>query len=506
MRHIFTAVKLIPISFFLLFASNSFCAIVLPDIIASGMVLKQKSEVALWGCDKSGIGIKVITEWNKKEYKTITDERGQWKVYVKTPHAGGPYNITIEGTNRILLTDILIGEVWFISGQSNVGWSFREEKDGLEFIDSINNDNIRLFQVPRQIKERKSTSFAKPEKWKISNAKNLKNFSSMGYYFAFQLYKELNVPIGIVSSAWAGTGIESWIPYDVQNSNLQLKKSIDRWNDWQTNYKQDSIKYKNDLTKWLQDSIDGVVGKKIKFPKSLYMMNRPHCKPGVLFNGMIFPCIPYTISGLLWYQGENNVEWANEYECQLENFIDSWRNSWNLQFPVIVGQLTNFNYPSPERAAVVREAQLKMKRKKNTYVICTIDIGDSNDVHPVDKKPFGKRFAYMALDKVYGLKKIHADYPVVNQIKRKGNQIILCFSNAKNLYVKGNALNDVLIWGKDGKRVVAEAYIKGEKLILYSNDIEKPMGVSYAVDKNVIANLYNQQDLPAFPFFIELND
>jgi len=490
----------------LFFSTVPLIAITLPDIIANGMVLKQKSEVVLWGWDEPDRNITINTGWNNKKYYVQTDKNGEWKVYVKTPKAGGPYNIEINGSNTVNLTDILIGEVWLTSGQSNMGWAFYEEKDGLEYIKNIDNRNIRFFNVPRDIREKDNKQFGKPTEWKVSNVQTLKNFSAMSYYFALQLQKELNVPVGIICAAWAGTSIESWISYDLQNSDPLLKKAINRWDGWKANQKQDSIKYEAALLAWEKDSLNGIVKDKVKMPKSVYMIKRKHYEPGSIYNGMISPCLPYSISGLIWYQGENSIEWADEYEYQLSKFIDGWRDSWNINFPVLVGQLTNFNYPSPQRAAVLRDAQLEADKKKDTYVICTIDIGDNNDVHPVDKKPFGKRFSDIALNKVYGLKQFPASYPTVNKWERKDNQIIVSFNNAKGLHTKAGELNDILIWGEDGKKLPAQVSIKGNKLIISNNNIDKPVGTSYAVDEDVNANLYNQLNLPAFPFTIKINN
>ncbi len=503
-RHLKFSKSLFFCAFLICIGNSDAATTILPDIISNNMILKQKSNVALWGWDKPKTNIAINTGWNNKEYRTKTDKNGQWKIFVKTPAAGGPYNILIEGTDRISLSDILIGEVWFTSGQSNMGWSFFEEKDGLKFIKNINNKKIRLFLVPHRTEEKECKRFENNVAWKNSNAETLKYFSSMSYYFAARLQERLNVPIGIISASWAGTGIESWISSDLQNSDNQLKKSIDRWNGWLGRYKEDSIKYENTVTLWKKDSVNDAIRARVKMPKSLYMISRPHNKPGGPYNGMICPCIPYAISGLIWYQGENSVEWADEYEHQLESLIDSWRNSWNQNFPVLVGQLTNFNYPSPEKAAVLRAAQLKMTKKKGTYVICTIDIGNPENVHPVDKKPFGKRFADMALNKIYGFKEFPADYPMVNKAERTENKILITFHNAKGLQIKGNELNDVLIWEDNNKKVKAQTQIKENRLIIYSDSIRNPAGVSYAVDNNVKANLYNEYDLPAYPFILKL--
>jgi hypothetical protein len=213
--------------------------------------------------------------------------------------------------------------------------------------------------------------------------------------------------------------------------------------------------------------------------------------------------MPYTISGLIWYQGENSVEWADEYEYQLQSMIDSWRAGFHLDFPVLVGQLTNFNYPSAERAAILRDAQLKAREIKDTYIICTIDIGNADDVHPDDKLPFGQRFADMALSKIYGRKK-NADYPVAEKAVAKGDKIVVSFNFVKELRIKGGELNDIWVTDATGEKRKVKAFTKRNKLIIGCENIQNPVKVSYAVENNVNANLYNKNGLPAFPFTLSV--
>lgn len=473
-------------------------ATVLPALISDNMVLKQQSEVALWGWDNPGTTILVHTSWNKRAYEVKAGLDGKWNVSISTPKAGGPYQILINGTDKIELKNVLIGEVWFTSGQSNMGWSVAEEKSAENVLKSAEHENIRIFHVPRQVADQQECEFKKGTSWKKCTAESVRNFSAMSYYFAVFLQDKLNIPIGIISASWAGTGIESWLSLDVQNLDTKLKKPIDRWHQWEKDFLQDSIIYVE----------NGRVGKvdaqgRVQKPKSLYMLERPHCKPGTLYNGMIYPCMPFTISGLVWYQGENSVEWADEYEYQLSNMIDSWRSGFGSDFPVLVGQLTNFNYPSAERAAMVRDAQLNVQGKRDTHVICTIDIGTANDVHPNNKLPFGQRFADMALNKVYG-KPGMTDYPVAKKVVAQDDQAIVYFTDAKELQIQGDSIQGIRADDATGKRIKVEVTTEKNKLILRGCQIRNVVKVSYAVDNNVKANLYNEANLPAFPFTLQV--
>lgn len=472
---------------------------ILPGLIGNDMVLKQKSKVAFWGWDKPGTDISVETSWNNRKYVAKTGLDGKWNMYISTPEAGGPYHILINGTDRIELNNVLIGEVWFTSGQSNMGWSIIEEKEAESILKNADHANIRLFHVPRHVSDRKESVFGKNAVWKECNAETVRHFSAMSYHFAVFLQEQLNVPIGIISASWAGTGIESWLSYDLQASDDNLRKATDRWWKWKKDFPHDSIAYAEKLALQEENLAKGTAREIVKKPKSVHMLERPHCKPGSLYNGMVHPCMPYTISGLIWYQGENSVEWADEYEYQLQSMIDSWRAGSHLDFPVLVGQLTNFNYPSAERAAILRDAQLKAREKKDTYVICTIDIGNADDVHPDDKLPFGQRFADMALSKIYGRKKI-ADYPVAEKAVAKGDKIVVSFNLVKELRIKGGELNDIWVTDATGEKRKVKAFTKRNKLIIGCENIQNPVKVSYAVENNVNANLYNKNGLPAFPF------
>lgn len=493
--------------FFLLFFSFSLidlqAEVLLPSLISDNMVLKQKSKVALWGWDTPGTNVQVETGWNGKVYKAVAGTDGKWSLNVSTPKAGGPFQIWIDGTNRVTLDNVMVGEVWFTSGQSNMGWSVAEEKNSENVLKNAKHDNIRLFHVPRQVSDRKEMKLRKQASWKSCDAKSVKHFSAMSYYFAVLLQEKLNVPVGIISASWAGTGIESWLSYDLQESDSKLRKSIERWDAWERAYSKDSAMYAEKMLVWQKDTARGIVNKPVKKPKSVHMLERPHCKPGALYNGMVYPCMPYTISGLIWYQGENSVEWADEYEYQLQNFIDSWRNGFRSDFPVLIGQLTNFNYPSAERAAIVRDAQLKAGEKDNTYVICTIEIGNPDDVHPNNKVPFGERFAGAALNKVYGKAGL-ADYPIAEGAIKKGSEVVVKFKYAKGLWVKGDALNDVSVYDANGHKMDVKTRIERNKLIIYGDNVRNAVKVSYAVDNDVKANLYNGDNLPAFPFTLSI--
>ncbi len=489
------------LTFFLLTIPSLNARLHLPAIIGDHMVLKQKSEVPLWGWEDSNTIIQVVTSWNGKTYQTKSDNEGGWKIFVKTPSAGGPHSITINGKNTVQLSDIMIGEVWLSSGQSNMEWTLKRDAKADSTLKYANNPNIRLFKVPRQISETEQKNFAGNASWKISSPESAAEFSAMTYYFASDIQKKLNVPVGVINASWGGVGIETWISREATFSDSELQKPAERWAEWLIEYPKDSIKYEQDKLSWKEDSIKGVKRARPQEPRSVVAISRPHRKYSVLYNGMIAPCIPYAITGILWYQGTSNVNWPDEYEHQLNTLIQSWRKAWGQgDFCALVGQLTVFGYSSPENAALLREAQLNQRKLKNTYVFCSIDLGMLNDVHPPAKLPYGQRFAYLALNKVYKIKDVPFTSPILQSVKKKDNELIICLKNARGLHISGNKLNDIFI-SYDGKDYQpATATIENNKLVVSCPGISSTISVKYAWDNPVNPNLYNGDGLPVFPF------
>lgn len=473
----------------------------LPDIIADHMVLKQKSMVPLWGTEMPGEKIKVETSWDGREYETVANTKGEWKVMVKTPAGGGPYTIRFTGTSKIVLNDVLVGEVWLSCGQSNMAFRMRQDSQSAAMLPKATNKQIRLFRPARKIAQEETTSYgAKKTDWLVCSPENVREFSAMTYYFAEELQQKLKVPVGVINVSWGGVSIESWLAPSVIFLDEVMKKPVQRWEKWKSDYARDSVKFVADSLAFEVKR----VGKKPELPQSVYMMRRPHRQYSVLYNGMVAPCLPYAISGMLWYQGTSSMEWSNEYERQLNELITSWRKAFgHPDMPVIIGQLTAFNYQHEDRAYQLRNAQLNQRKLKNTYVFCTMDHGDLKDIHPTHKQPYGLRFAGLALDKVYHLKGIASMCPSFKEMKRDGNRLIISFNDVEGLHVKGN-LDGIYIAGATGDFVKAKAQIVGSQLIVSSDEIEAPIRVHYLYHNTANIPLYNAANLPAFPFYEKL--
>lgn len=475
--------------------------ILLPAIIADHMVLKRNSVVALWGTEIPGAKITITVSWDDKIYETVADKQGKWISRVNTPSAGGPYTIHFSGNNQVRVNDVLIGEVWLSSGQSNMQWIMSRDSQAETMLPQANNSNIRLFKVGRQKSETEEDEFAEGTVWEICSPRSVANFSAMSYYFALDLHGQLDVPVGIINASWGGTPIESWISTTTIMSDPILEKAVKRWDALEKSYEQDNADYIRKLKKFRQGEIKNNPQK----PQSVLMIERDFRKYGVLYNGMIAPCTPYTISGVLWYQGTANVGFAHEYEYQLASLIRTWRSTFNNEeLPVIIGQLTVYKGYDLLNGYTLRMAQLNQNKIPNTYVFCTMDIGLLNDLHPPHKQPYGQRFAAMALNKVYGQKDIPCMCPQMKEVKIENSTLEISFYDGEGLYIKGEKLEDIFIAGEDGKFFPADVKIRGNKLIVSHTDISKPKIVRYLFNNTDKANLFNAADLPVFPFVVEI--
>lgn len=477
--------------FFILLSNVFFANVTLPSIFCDHMVLQQKSNVNFWGNADPNEIIKISSTWLLKAAITKADSNGKWKLKIATPKASfKDQTILIIGNNTIQINNVLIGEVWFTSGQSNMEWTMRRVKDNKKELSEANYSNIKLFNITKKIANSPQENFPKNCKWVPCDSISVKEFSAMSYYFARDLHTNLNVPVGIITANWGGTGAECWTPEEENRSYPQLKNLYIRWANWDANKVKDSISFAEAKANKI----------KTEEPQSIYMTSRPHRRPSVLFNGMVAPLIPYTIKGVAWYQGTSNREWANEYFEQMCALINGWRKHWNNpKLPFYFLQLTIYKYSDSNLASIIRENQLKTLKLPYTAMCPTMDIGDLNDLHYPYKLPFGRRLANIALAKSYA-KKIDFCGPLYSNYKIKKDRIQIDFKYCSKLNYIGNSLNDIFIAGSDRKFIPAQAYIKNNKLIVFSPLIKDPVAVRYAWNSTDKANLFNGAKLPASPF------
>jgi len=458
------------ISFFLLFLIISIfteAKIQLPSLFCDHMVLQQQTDAAIWGKASPGATVKITTSWDHKHYSVKAGTDGNWKVKVKTPVAGGPYQITLSDGNEMKLRDILIGEVWLCSGQSNMqmpvkGGNNNPVIGSNHAIATSANAAIRFFAVDidKSLKPLDNVS----GKWEECRPEQVANFSAVAYFFGQMLQNVLDVPIGLIRSSYGGSRIEPWM------SEEGLKP-----------YKWVNLPDRND-----ESSVS------------------PLTSPTVLFNAMIHPFVGYAIKGVIWYQGESNVSEPDHYRELLPGLINDWRSVWGIgDFPFYCVQIAPFDYGDNSiNSAFLREAQLKaVNTVSNSGLVCLIDAGEEKNIHPANKKIIGERLAYLALAKTYSKKGFEYSGPVFKTMTVKGNLVTLTFSHAENgLTTFGRELNYFKIAGKDKHFYPAHAVITETGIDLFSIQVDQPVAVRYAFDDFVVGELYNTEGLPASSF------
>jgi sialate O-acetylesterase len=475
----------------------------LPSVINSHMVLQQKSKVPLWGWANPGEIVSITTEWGKTSMVKTSGE-GKWMVKINTPEAGGPYRITFRGENVIELTDVLIGEVWVCSGQSNMVRSLKGSLDSEQDIAQANFSKIRLFKA-------KLSAASKPQddcdgNWNECTPENAKDFSAVAYYFGKELHDKLFVPIGLIQTAWGGSNAEAWMSIKALSGNTSFKPILDRFKIEKEEYQIQKTTYDRSLTDWEKLAEEAVkAGKPAPAKPKSPVLSSNH-SPSYLYNGMLYPFIPYGIKGVIWYQGENNAGNGRSYQYRqlLPDLISNWRKDWNLgSFPFYFVQLPPFNYKNPDGSALaeLREAQLLTLSLKNTGMAVTMDIGDSLNVHPKNKKDIGKRLALWALAKDYKQKRIVYSGPIYKSMKIQDDRIIIAFEHiGGGLIASGGLLKTFTIAGEDKKFIKGSAVIIDNKIVVKALGINKPVAVRYAWRNSDVPNLFNKEGLPASSF------
>lgn len=446
----------------------------LPQIFSNGMVLQRHQPIAVWGWADPGEQVKVSL--NKQQQETTADSKGKWKLALSPEEAGGPFQLVVSGKNTLKLSDVLIGEVWICSGQSNMEWSVANSDNAEQEIARANSPRIRHIKIPRKTAGEPLDDIGESLEWKQANPQNVGDFTAVGYFYARELEKQLDVPIGLINTSWGGTMVETWISKEALGKDKSLKKAVQVFE----NVPADTVQ-KN---------------------------TNPNRYPTLLFNAMINPLIPYTIKGAIWYQGESNAGRAYEYRTSFPMMIKDWRKRWELgDFPFYFVQLASFKAAGGTSAtgstwAELREAQHLTLSLPRTGEAVTIDIGNTNDIHPRNKQDVGKRLAAIALHDSYKKNVVYSG-PEYQKHKISGNQVTIHFDHVHGgLTAKGSdKVVGFEIAGADQKFYPAEARIEGEAIVASSSSVAQPKAIRYAwADDPGTSNLFNKEGLPAVPF------
>lgn len=435
----------------------------LPAIFGDHMVLQQHTSAPVWGWADPMEEITLSSSWDGANYTAKADSYGRWTLSIQTPAAGGPYELTIRGRNTVHIKDILIGEVWLGSGQSNMQWSAQAGIDGAEeAVSAADYPEIRFFQVGRR--SANAPQLDLEGHWEVCTPESMAEFSAVGYFFARRLHGELQIPIGVIHSSWGGTPAETWIRASRIAEDDRLRKAAT----------------------------------KIK--------PMPWCPeaPGQTFNSMIAPLIPFPLAGVIWYQGETNAANPESYTAMFHTLIESWRTEWNSEFPFYFVQIAPFRYEEPEAGVKVRDAQRRALSVPNTGMVVTSDIGNVDDIHPRNKSDVGLRLAHWALAKTYSRENIPYSGPLYESMRIEGRKVRLHFQHAENgLLAEGGPLTHFEIAGADGAFVEAAAKIDGSTVVVQAREVKEPKAVRFAWGNTATPNLFNREGLPASSFTTE---
>lgn len=462
----------------LLCVSQAVADVSLPKIVGSNMVLQRESEVRLWGTADPGEDVTIVVDWLDTRLSTRADAKGDWSVSLKTGKAGGPHAVSISGKNTIKLTNILFGEVWLASGQSNmemplikVSGAYTGIKDAADEVANAKYPDIRLFQagnfsskVPLDDVQPGITMYGIPPAkcvWQECSPETVPVFASTAYFFARELHRQLKVPIGIIDSSWGGTPAEAWTPI-VGLKKLKLDADVKQA---ETRAQQSDQKI-----------------------------------PSRLYNGMIHPLRKYRIKGVVWYQGEGNSGRANRYRELFSTMITQWRAAFEHEFPFYFVQISPFNY-GRTNSAYLREAQLETLSLRGTGMAVTMDIGNLKDIHPKNKQEVGRRLALWALAKDYG-KDIPFSGPLYRESKTEGTKIRLKFRYADTGLATsdGKPPTHFELAGSDKVFHPAAAVIDGAEIVVSSKEVAEPQAVRFAFSNTAMPNLTNMHGLPASSF------
>ena len=507
--------KLDPLRSFVLLAvvAASFCAsspasaqLALPRILSSHMVVQRDLPVHVWGTSAPGDPVSV--SFRGEERTTTAAPSGRWSLYLKPGSAGGPFEMTVSGTEpaneagpgapqKITLSDVLVGDVWVASGQSNMEFAMRQAATADADLPKADNPRIRLLIVNKKASEYPLDDID-TDGWAASSPQSAKNFSAVGWYFARDIEQREQVPVGVVDSTWGGTVADAWTREAALGADAALAPVFVQWGEM-TERESDALLRDRDQTR--QRAEAKVAGKsEPQFPWHPTLLS---WGPGMLWNGMIAPLTPFPIRGVIWYQGESNsaLRRAPLYERVFSTMIEDWRRQWGLgDFPFLFVQISNFKSNESEDWAELREQQLKTLVLRNTAMAVTIDIGNPDNVHPTDKVDVGLRLARAARALSYGESVAYAG-PVFRQATPEGNAIRVWFDRpSKGLRARGGELTGFEVAGADGKFVPAMAKIDGDTIVASSDAVPAPLEVRYGWANSPECNLFDGEWLPASPF------
>jgi sialate O-acetylesterase len=480
--------------------------VTLPALFGSHMVLQRDMKDRVWGKAAPGEEVSVSINGQTKTAKAGDD--GKWSVTLDPMPAGGPHTMTVAGKNKVELDDVLVGEVWLCSGQSNMQWAVNQANDGdLEAL-TAKFPKIRLISVPQVGTQEPQDDFK--GKWEVCSPETAKGFSAVGYLFGRLIHQALDVPVGLIDDAWGGSACEAWVKRDVLEKDENYRPMMERWRNVEYQAPNAIADYKRRMEEWKQaaESAKSSGQKPPAQPLNPENQLKGNSRPGNIYNGVLKPTIGYGLRGVIWYQGESNASRAYQYRNLFPLMIKSWRDEWGIgDFSFYWVQLADFmaekSEPAESAWAELREAQtLTADKLPHTGEAVIIDIGEGKDIHPKNKQGVANRLARWALAHDYKVEVPHHS-PRYKSMEKQGNKFVLTFSHADNGFqtFDVNEPRGFAIAGDDRKFVWAKAKAVGkDKIEVWSDSISEPAAVRYAWADNPVCNVYSKEGLPLTPF------
>ncbi|MEX0727294.1 MAG: sialate O-acetylesterase [Planctomycetaceae bacterium] len=474
----------------------------LPAVVGSNMVLQRDKPIHLWGW--ASPDEKVTVTLGDESKTTTADAEGNWSVDLNELPAGGPHQISIAGNNTVTLDNVLVGEVWVCSGQSNMEWGVRSSTNGEQEIANAKYPKIRLFHIPKVPSGTPQDNVNAA--WVECSPETIPNFSAVSYFFGLRLYQELDIPVGLINTSWGGTRIEPWTTINGFKSVPALSSIVDMIGQANAAYVEQCAAtielLKND---WLPKAqAAAAAGEPIPTPPAwpAHALNANQ-QPTGLYNGMVHAIRPLAVRGAIWYQGESNLTEGMLYHEKMKALIHGWREFWGEEMPFYFVQLAPFKYgAAPDLLPQIWEAQTATLAVPHTGMAVTTDIATTDNIHPPNKQDVGKRLALWALAKTYGKRDLVYSGPLFKSMSIKGNKAILSFDHVGGGLASrdGQPLSHFTIAGENGEFVPAEAKIEGETLVVTADQVENPKAVRFGWDQLAEPNLMNTEGLPASPF------
>ncbi|MDF1850170.1 MAG: sialate O-acetylesterase [Verrucomicrobiales bacterium] len=480
-----------------------------PSIIGDHMVLQQKQENPIWGWDTPGTEVTVVLGDQEKTAKAGAD--GRWEVRLDPLDASfDPLTLKVSGSSTLEFSEVLVGEVWMCSGQSNMGMTVSGDwKAQVESLAS-NHPHLRLITVPRVGTQELQNDFS--GNWEPANSENCKRFSAVGFFYGRYLHEILKVPVGLINNAWGGSAAEAWVRRESLEKDERFSRLMEGWvkREAQLQSDEEKEKYAKALANWEEKAKAAkAAGQPVpRPPRSPEQLLEGNSRPGNIFAGVVHPTLGYGMKGVIWYQGESNASRAHEYRALFPYMIEQWRAEWGQgDFPFYWVQLADFRseveQPGESAWAELREAQTMALSLPNTGETVIIDLGEANDIHPKNKYDVASRLVRWALAKDYGIPGIEPQSPLYREMKVEGGKAILTFDSVSGglRTVDVNEVRGFAICGEDRQWKWAEAKITGKDTIeVWSADVAAPVSVRYAWAENPVCNVYTKDGLPLTPF------